>query len=521
MTSRYDVIVVGSGFAGSLIAMIAKRLGYSVLLVEKGTHPRINIGESSTPLANLLLEELCRRYDLAALRPLSKWGSWQHAYPKIACGLKRGFTFYHHALESPDNPCRNPANELLVAASPHDEIADTHWYRADFDHLLVQQAQLFGVEYLDHVSIQQFNVQPNSVELELLANNRQYQCSARILLDATGPRGFIHQALSIPQKSFHDYPQTQALYSHFTGVTRPEPAPTAFGGTAPPYPAEDAAVHHVFEGGWIWVLRFNNGVTSAGVAASQQLAEQLRLQEGAVAWSRLINLIPALREQFVHAEPIQPFRHIPRLSYFAGQVQGGTWAMLPSAVGFVDPLLSTGFPLTLLGIARLARILERGLDSASLATDLHSYGDITVRELHATSRLIAALYANMNRFEVFKTICLLYFAAASYSETAHRLDKSHLATSFLLCDHPAFGPATDALLRRAIAIASDSEASQLILDIHCAIEPFDVAGLTRSDRSAWYPVDAEDLLEAAAKVESTPEEIQALLQRCGFYAAHS
>ena len=35
------------------------------------------------------------------------------------------------------------------------------------------------------------------------------------------------------------------------------------------------------------------------------------------------------------------------------------WALLPSAAGVIDPLLSTGFPLTLLGILRLVDLLER------------------------------------------------------------------------------------------------------------------------------------------------------------------
>src|SRR5215207_116076 len=92
----YDIAVVGSGFAGSLIAMIARRLGHSVVLIEKTRHPRFAIGESSTPLANLILEQLCERYDLPAVRSLTKWSTWQHSHPEIACGLKRGFTFFHH-----------------------------------------------------------------------------------------------------------------------------------------------------------------------------------------------------------------------------------------------------------------------------------------------------------------------------------------------------------------------------------------------------------------------------------------
>jgi FADH2 O2-dependent halogenase len=78
----YDIAIVGSGFAGSLVAMIARRLGHSVILLERGSHPRFAIGESSTPLANLLLEQLADRYDLPAIRPLSNGAHGGELIPK-------------------------------------------------------------------------------------------------------------------------------------------------------------------------------------------------------------------------------------------------------------------------------------------------------------------------------------------------------------------------------------------------------------------------------------------------------
>ncbi|MEY4326977.1 MAG: hypothetical protein RIS24_3148 [Verrucomicrobiota bacterium] len=87
MSADFDLAIVGSGFAGTLLAMIARRLGLSVLMIERGRHPRFAIGESSTPLANLWLETLTDRYDLPRLRPLSQWGTWQASYPHLGCGL--------------------------------------------------------------------------------------------------------------------------------------------------------------------------------------------------------------------------------------------------------------------------------------------------------------------------------------------------------------------------------------------------------------------------------------------------
>jgi FADH2 O2-dependent halogenase len=156
MKPGFDIAVVGSGFGGSLMAMIARRLGRSVILLERGRHPRFAIGESSTPLANLLWEELASRYGLTRLASLSRWGSWQRHHPHIACGLKRGFSFFHHRFGKLFRVSEERDEQLLVAASPRDEIADTHWYRPEFDEFLVQEARACGVEYRDEADVERF-----------------------------------------------------------------------------------------------------------------------------------------------------------------------------------------------------------------------------------------------------------------------------------------------------------------------------------------------------------------------------
>jgi tetracycline 7-halogenase / FADH2 O2-dependent halogenase len=516
MTAQYDIAVVGSGFAGSLLAMIARRLGHSVVLIEKGSHPRVVIGESSTPLANLLFEELCVRYDLPALKPLAKWGSWQRSYPEVACGLKRGFTFHHHSLggECPSDPERR--DQLLVAASPHNEIADTHWYRADFDHFLVREAQRLGVDYVDRVALESYEEEADGVRLRGERDGCSLELRAQFVVDATGPRGFLHRALHLDESPLPEYPATQSLYSHFTGVGRLDETEFSRIDCPPPFPIDDAAVHHVFDGGWIWVLRFNNGITSAGVAATDAFAAQLGFQEGARAWRRLLDRIPTLNAQFASARAERLFTHLPRLAFRSSAIAGERWALLPSAAGFVDPLLSTGFPLTLLGVMRIVEIIESAWGSAQFDPGLRDYAQQTDQELLATARLIRALYANMNRFNVFVALTLLYFAVASFVETARRLQRPHLAPSFLLCTHPQFGPACEQICNRAKHILTDAEAKALVAKIHEAIDPINVAGLANPDRRNWYPIEADDMLNAAAKLEASRDEVRDLLTRCGF-----
>lgn len=521
MSADFDVAVAGSGFAGSLIAAIAKRLGRSVVLLERGKHPRFAIGESSTPLANLLLDELAQRYDLPRLLPLTKWGKWQQAYPKISCGLKRGFTFYHHQTGRAfqRDPLRQ--NQLLVAASPADHVADTHWYRPDFDQFLVEEAQAGGAEYVDQIALDTLEFRGGQVQLEGERQGKRLSMRTRFLIDATGPRGFLHRALQLPEAPFEHLSATEALFSHFTDVHRLSEMEAFREAERPPYPVDDAAVHHVFEGGWIWVLRFNNGITSAGVAATKEFARTLRFMEGKAAWQRLLEGLPSIREQFEGSVAQCPFVHMPQLGFRSRTIVGPQWGLLPSAAGFVDPLLSTGFPLTLAGVTRLVRALEEDWETPRFEGRLRDYASETIEELRAAELLVAALYAAMKDFPTFSALTLLYFAAVSFSETVRRLGKTELAPSFLLRNRTTFHGQLQHLCLEALSILREREMTAreraaFWEAIYRAIEPIDVAGLGKASRRNWHPVDAQDLLGAANKCEATVEEMKALLVRCGF-----
>jgi len=499
-----DVAIIGSGFAGSLTALALLKRGRRVALIEKGRHPRFAIGESSTPLANLLLEELADRYDLPRVRAFSKWGTWQRRRPEVACGLKRGFTFFFHEPGRAFGSDTGRDRQLMVGASPHDEIADTHWYRPDFDHALVREAEREGAIYLDETRLEGIRQEGDKTTLEGSRQGSSIRVTAPFVIDASGPRGFLHGALNLGEQTRRWLPPTQGLYTHFTNVARWDRLHDA--DEAPPYPMDDAALHQVFPGGWIWILRFNNGITSAGAALTDRLAASLGASEGEPAWRRLLASLPSVADQFRDAQPVLPFVHSPRIAFRSARVAGTNWALLPSAAGVIDPLLSTGFPLALLGILRLVDALDRTSDSGREAA-LAEYERVTLAELDITERLVAALYANMDAPAMFKRLSLLYFAAASYSETARRLGRPDLAPGFLLSAHSSFGPELGACADLALDARSESAQQALESRIDRAIEPFDAAGLRDRSRRDWYPVLASDLIESADRFKTTPDDI--------------
>src|SRR6202521_2053587 len=192
-----EVAIVGSGFAGSLLARVLAVLGYHVVLLERGTHPRFAIGESSTPLANLSLERLGIRYGLPDCYHLATHGRWLAHFPELRRGLKRGFTFYRH---HPDQPFANrgfDSERLLVAASPSDSVSDTHWLRADVDHHFVREAIAAGVDYRDRVDLTSAEVASDSVRMRGSRNGATFELRANFLVDASGPGGFLARHVPI------------------------------------------------------------------------------------------------------------------------------------------------------------------------------------------------------------------------------------------------------------------------------------------------------------------------------------
>src|SRR4029450_617365 len=336
--------------------------------------------------------------------------------------------------------------------------------------------------------------------LEGERGGRSIRITARFLVDATGPRGFLHRALALVEGPLRWLPATQGVYTHFENVERWDRSRPPEG--TPPYPIDDAALHHVFPGGWIWVLRFNNGITSAGAALTDPLAAAPGARDGAAGWGRLMGTLPSVAGQFRSARAILPFIHAPRLGFRSARVAGPSWALLPSAAGVIDPLLSTGFPLTLLGILRLVELLERSPAGGDLEAALQEYERVTLAELDATERVVGALYAAMDTPSLFKRLSLLYFAAASFSEAVRRLGRPELAPGFPLNKHPVFGPELAACTSQ-VPLARGGPDRQALEDrIDRAIEPFDTAGLLDRDRRDLDPGPRAPLLRVAPQTHA-------------------
>jgi FADH2 O2-dependent halogenase len=488
-----DAAIVGAGFAGSIMALVLRQAGLKPLLLERGAHPRFAIGESSTPLANLTLEELSRAYDLPQLLALSEYGRWQRTYPRLACGLKRGFSYFAHEPGQFFRPNPRHGNELLVTASPVDEVADTHWFREHFDDFLASEARVAGIPFFDRTEISRVE-HGSPWRLQCRREDRSFEVTASFLIDATGPGGFLPRALGIDTRPIRLHTNSWAVYTHFENVDLWMDVLDDPRGCLQdhPFPCDAAALHHILEEGWIWVLRFNNGVTSAGIAFDGERRQVDISHRPEELWSAILRKYPSIGRQFHRARPVQPWLGTGRLQRRASRYAGADWALLPHAAYFLDPLFSLGNAHTLQGIQRLARLLIDHWSSSTLGEQLAAYERLLHHEIEVFDWLIHGCYRSFRHFELFTSYAMYYFAAAIACESRRRAGEAFSDHDFLLTSDRVFTNRLKGSYESLLTLAQSTYPQPDRIEafhqqVARDIAPINTAGLADLDKANMYP----------------------------------
>ncbi|HEY6060648.1 MAG TPA: FAD-dependent oxidoreductase [Gemmatimonadales bacterium] len=525
MTQRCTVAIVGSGFAGSLLARVLAVLGHDVVLLERGAHPRFAIGESTTPLANLSMERLARRYGLTDCYQLAAHGRWLEHFPQLRRGLKRGFTFYRHHPRQPFANRGFASERLLVAASPTDAVADTHWLRADVDHHFVREAVAAGVEFRDRVELTGAAIDASGVRLTGQHDGAGFDLRVQFVIDASGPGGFLARQLSIPSGLRRTKTRSALVFSHFSGVApMADVVPRLPAG---PYPDDWAAVHHLIDGGWMYALRFDHGVTSAGFALSPRGLAAVTASttpDADVLWRRLLHRYPTIGAAYGEATPLMPIAFRSRIQHRLTRAAGERWALLPHAYAVVDPLFSTGIAWSLRAIERLALCFEGGARSSGLpnADDLGRYAQLLTAEANQIDRLVAGAYDAMAHFDLFAAHAMIYFTAVSFAEAhqrlVHRDSETAAWNGFLGIGDALLEPLPRESHRRLSRITRGrgrpgtvGQRRAFAAWAAAAIEPRNIGGFADPAAHHLYPVDVDRLVDRHALLGLSRDELLSAL----------
>jgi tetracycline 7-halogenase / FADH2 O2-dependent halogenase len=308
------------------------------------------------------------------------------------------------------------------------------------------------------------------------------------VVDATGDGQVLARPLGLePAPPAALRAQSRALYSHFHNI-RPwqdllkESHDAAVADH--PFRCDAAALHHVIDHGWMWVLRFDNGITSAGFSLDPN-KHPIRADESPEQeWQRLLRTYPPLARQFQCAQAVRPLVRTGRLQRRWSLAAGPDWALLPHAAGFTDAWLSPGIAQTLFAVERLGRIMADGWHRPDRSLRLADYSRTLLEELAWVDEITAACFACFDRFQVLATVTMIYFVAAIFCEELERAGQGR--PGFLLADDPVYRDIAATVFGQARNV-SDAESDRFAAGVARALEPYNLAGLCDSSRRNMYP----------------------------------
>ncbi|MBP2708259.1 tryptophan 7-halogenase [Microbispora sp. RL4-1S] len=366
----FDVIILGSGIAGSILGSILARNGASVLLIDAGVHPRFAVGESTISHTLNVFRMLAERYEVPELEALI---SYDKGMAEIgpSMGIKRHFGFMLHQEGREPDP--GQASQFGTAGIGH--LQTSHLFRQDTDAYLFHAAIGYGCTARQAFRVTDVELNDDSVAV-VGANGERF--TGRYLVDASGFRSPVAGLLGLREEPCPLKHHSRSLFTHMIGV---RPTDDCLMGERPAVPWVEGTMHHLFERGWFWIIPFNNDPRSVNPLVSVGLTFDERVYPKPSDISpeeefyRHVARFPLLERIFADASTVRPWVSTDRLQYSSSRTVGARWCLMSHAAGFLDPLYSRGLSNTGEVINALAWRLLEALRDDDFAEERFEYVD--------------------------------------------------------------------------------------------------------------------------------------------------
>lgn len=395
----YDVAILGTGIGGTLLGAILAANGQDVLLVEQGTHPRFTIGESTIPETTVLLRLMAKRYGVPEIAHLCTFNSVR-SHVSTACGVKRNFSFHYHRPGQPNDPVE--INQFLTWATPFGP--DIHYFRQDTDAYMLTVAAGYGATVLQQTQVKEIKFDDSGVDIETAAGER---FRTRYAVDAGGMKAPVAQMFGLRDEPCPLKTRSRTIYTHMVGVAPYDHCAPPRSVHGFPSPFAQGTLHHIFDGGWIWVIPFDNHrfatnrLCSVGVTLDM---EKYPEPDGSPEeeFQRIVSRFPSVARHFADARPIRPWIGTRRLQYSASRIVGDRFCLLPHAATFVDPLFSSGLAVTVSAINSIAARLIAARRDGDVSAERFRYIETWTQRLYDYyDRLVSGAYVAFRDFELW------------------------------------------------------------------------------------------------------------------------
>ncbi len=313
-----DVLIIGGGPAGSSAATFLAQAGFKVVVLEKSTFPRNQVGESLIPHIWKFTDALGVSEKLKNEGFIAKSGgitAWNGKFSQIL------FSDYGYTRPG------------------------LHVERDIFDNLLLEHSKQNGAQVFHEVTVKKVdfaNSQNPLVEFidKRGAENHYGEIRCSYLIDASGHSSFLANQFESRETISHEY-NFLSLWgyfknSRFPGVDRHSHAIEQLNTVKP------VTFVMSFQHGWIWhiVLREK---TSVGLVVRANSVKGMNKQQREVFFQQVCASEPYLSELLAPATFIEgSLQHRPDYSYYSKQISGENYYCIGDAAAFVDPIFSHG-----------------------------------------------------------------------------------------------------------------------------------------------------------------------------------
>lgn len=310
-----NVIVIGGGPSGSTVSTLIAQKGYRVRLFEREKGPRFHIGESLIPQTYWVLQRLNMLPKMKASHYIKKYSV---QFVGSSGRLSEPFYFVDH--------------------KPHESSQTWQVRRSEFDEMMLKNAAEHGVDVQEGVRVLEVVFEGDrAVGVRLQdANGEERVERADVVVDASGQSTLIQGKLGL--REWDPELKKAACWTYWEGAYRDTGHD------------EGATVVLQVQGkaGWFWYIPLHDNIVSVGIVASHEyLFKNRGSKDFETIYNEELEKCPAVKQRIANAKRSDIYRAAKEYSYRTKQVAGNGWALVGDALGFLDPLYSSGVLLAL------------------------------------------------------------------------------------------------------------------------------------------------------------------------------
>ena len=395
-SNHFDVIILGSGMSGTQMGSILAKQSFRVLIVEESSHPRFAIGESSVPETSLMNRIIADRFGIPEINDIT---SFYSTIKKVSSktGIKRNFGFVFHKPGQENDP--KEITQCIIPELPWGP--ESHFYRQDVDEYLLHAAIRYGCTVRQKTKIVDYEVGKTGVAVTTSQGER---FTGRYMIDCGGFRAPLATKLGHRETPCRYKTHSRVLYTHMVGV---KPFDEIFKAKGQRWRWHEGTLHHMFHGGWLWVIPFNNHPRSTNDLVSVGLLLDPRVYpmtdiSGQEEFDQFLARFPSLAAQFKDAKPVREWVKTDRLQYSSNTCLGDRYCLMIHAAGFIDPLFSRGLENTAVTIHALAVRLIKALRDDDFSPERFEYIDrLQHKLLEHNDDFVSCCYTSFSDFDLW------------------------------------------------------------------------------------------------------------------------